>query len=167
VSSPDSASVRPARWRSPESQAAITNGAVAVLVPTVLAAITAYRSTAVRPVAPTIFSVSIGALPILVAVAPIGLVTMWRTYVHASAYRQRRRTVWRGALECTAVWGGIALMLLILATARAGTWSREPSSLVLAYVGLYAGIAALVGLAMGLTLTATALLVLHLRWRHT
>ena len=148
------------RWRSPACQAAALNGALILLAPAVGVAYGDYTWTAVRPFPPTVLSSAVSALPYF-GLAPVSLLVAWRTYVHACAYRRKPTTAWRGPVESAAIGGGIALMLLVPATAL--SWGRQPSSLVIAYIAFYVGAAALAGLVLGLVLAATALLVLHLR----
>jgi hypothetical protein len=148
-------------WRRrPESMAAAVNGALIVLVPTVVAASAIYTSTAVRPSPPTLISSVVAALPVTLGCSPVSLLVAWRTYVHAGAYRLNRLTAWHGPAESAAIGGAIALMLMVPATAA--TWAREPVHLVIAYIAFYVGSAALAGLALGIVLAATAVLVLRL-----
>jgi hypothetical protein len=118
-----------------------------------------YTWDAVRPYEPTLVSSTLRALPVLFGAAPIAVVVGWRTYVHARSYRQRPRTVWHGPAESAAIGGGIALLILVRATAA--TWAREPSHLVLAYIAFYVGATALAGLLLGVVLATSALVVLH------
>lgn len=156
----DMTALRPS-WRQHEFQAAMFNGALVVFVPAVLAAYGDYTWDAVRPSPPTVFSSSLRALPIAIFCIPVSLWVAWRTFFHAQAYRRKPSTVWRGPLESAATGGVLALAVLFPATLP--TWAREPFYLVMAYVAFYAAATALVGLALGLVLTASALFVLHVR----
>ena len=69
--------------------------------------------------------------------------------------------MWRGPLESAATGGVLALAVLIPATLP--TFAREPFYLVIAYDAFYAVAAALVGLALGLVLAASALIAVHVR----
>ena len=151
-----------APWRSqPEFIAAALNGSLILFGPMIVAAIAIYTSTAVRPSPPTVLSSMIEALPMALGLIPAALLVGWRTYIHALAYRRNRLTVWRGPAESAAIAGVIAF--LVMAGATAAAWAREPPTLVIAYISFYVGATALVGLAVGLILAATALLVLHLQ----
>ena len=133
--------------------------------PAAWAAYVDYTLDAVRPFQPTLFSSTVSALPILLGLAPVSLLVVWRSYVHACAYRVKPITVWRGPFESAAIAGGLALLVMV--TATAGTWRREPSYLVIAYIAVYVSGAALAGLVLGLVLAATALLVVHIRGRNS
>lgn len=149
--------------REPAFMAAVLNGSLILFVPIMVSALAMYTSSAVRPSPPTLLSSIIEALPMVLALAPVALVVGWRTYIHARAYRRNRLTLWRGPAESAAIAGAIALM--VMARATTATWAREPLHLVIAYISFYVGATALVGLAMGLVLTAMALLALHLQAR--
>lgn len=152
-----------ANWRKPEVQAAVLNGALILIAPAVFAAYLDYTWDAVRPVQPTVFSSAVRALPALLAFAPVSLLVAWRSYVHARAYRMNPLTVWHGPCEAAGIAGGLALLVMLSGTA--GTWSREPSLLIIAYIAFYVVATALVGLILGVVLAASAMLVLHLRGR--
>jgi hypothetical protein len=151
------------KWRKPEFHAAVLNGALILLVPPALAAYGDYTWEVARPLQPTLFSSVARTLPILLGLAPLALLVMWRSYVHAHAYRVNPLTVWRGPVESAAIAGGLALFVMVSGTA--GTWSREPFLLVVAYIAFYVGATALVGLVLGLVLAATALVALHIGGR--
>lgn len=151
------------RWRSPEVLAAALNGSLFVLVPSLFAAYADYTLDAVRPYQPTVWSSALRALPIAMVLLPVSVVVAWRTFVNARRYRRDPFTVWRGPVESAALAGVIALTILVRATAA--TWAREPSYLVLAYIAFYVVATALVGLALGVALAATALAAIHIgRW---
>ena len=59
----------------------------------------------------------------------------------------------------------VALLCSLWVSATAGTWSREPSLLIIAYIAFYVIATALIGLMLGVVLAATAMLVLRLRGR--
>lgn len=151
------------RWRNPEVQAAAMNGALILVVPAAWAAYLDYTWDAVRPFPATVVSSAVRALPVMLALTPVSLLVVWRTYVHARAYRIKPLSVWRGPCEAAAIAGGLALLVMVPATAA--TWSREPSLLVIEYIAFYVIATALVGLTLGVVLAATAMLVLRIRGR--
>ena len=67
--------------------AALANGSITLLAPTILAAIAVYRSETVRPVPPTALSSTLDALPVAAGALPIAVLVAWRTYVHVFAQR--------------------------------------------------------------------------------
>ena len=144
--------------RQPEFKAAVLNGQLFLLLPFSWAVYLNYTSTAVRPVPATVLSSAVGALPVLFVFAPVSLLVFWRTYVHARAFRLEPATVWRGPVESMALGGGIALLIMLRATA--GTWAREPFDMVVQYIAIYVVGTALVGLVLGLLLAGTALLAI-------
>ncbi len=146
--------------RQPEFKAAVFNGGLILLVPVIWSVYLVYTDTAVHPSPPTLLSSAVAVLPALFFLAPVAILVAWRTYVHARAYRLTS-TLWRGPVESTAIGGGIALMIMIPATA--GAWAREPFYLVIVYNAFYVGATAVVGLVLGLILAATAVLVIHLQ----
>ena len=141
--------------------AAVLNGSLIVCVPIFMSGVAMYTSTAVRPIPQTLPSYILEALPVMLALAPVALLVGWRTYIHARAYRRNRLTLWRGPAESAAIAGAIAL--LVMARLTTATFARKPLHLVLAYISFYVGATALVGLAVGLVLTASALVALHLQ----
>ena len=147
--------------RQPELKAAALNGGLILLLPPIWAAYLIYTSTAVRPSPATLLSSAASAFPVMLGLAPVSLVVAWRTYVHARAFRLRTITVWRGPVESAAIGGGIALLLMVRATAV--SWGQQPFYLIIAYIAFYVGATALAGFVLGLVLAATALLVLHLQ----
>ena len=149
------------RRLQPEWQAAALNSVLTVIVPAAFAAYLDYTSEAVRPTPPTPLSSAIGALPMLLGLAPVALLIFWRTYVHACEYRVTPFALWRGPAESAAIAGGIALIVMVSATMA--TWSRQPAFRVVAYIAVYVVGAAFVGLVLGVVLAVTALSVLHLR----
>jgi hypothetical protein len=150
-------------WRNPEVQAAVLNGALVLFGPAMWAAYTDYMWDAVRPFESTVFSSAIRALPVMLALSPFSMLVIWRSYVNARAYRIRPSSVWRGPCEAAAIAGGLALLVMLAATAR--TWSREPSVLIIEYISFYVIATALVGLMVGIVLAVTAILILRVRSR--
>ena len=148
---------RPTR---PEFKAAVFNGALICLGQTVWVAYVICTSTAVRPSPPTLLSSALAALPALLALAPISLLVGWRTYVHARAFRLKQGSPWRGPFESAAIAGGIALLIMVRATAL--TWMSQPFYLVIAYILFYVGATAMAGFVLGIILAAT-LLVIYLQ----
>jgi MFS family permease len=146
-------------WRQPEWRAAALNGALMLIVPMAWLAYGDYTWEVGRPSPPTMLSSTLRSIPVALGFAPVALLVVWRTYVHSRAYRLARSRVWRGPAESAGIAGGMALVVMAGATTAA--WAREPASLVLAYIAFYAGAAALAGLALGILLAASALLVLH------
>jgi hypothetical protein len=148
-------------WRQPAFRAAVLNGGLILLVPSLWAAYLNYTWTAVRPFPPTVISSAVSAVPVLFVLAPVSLVVAWRTYVHARAFCVKPTTVWRGPVESAALGGGIALLIMIRATAA--TWGREPFHLVILYIAFYVAATAWAGLVLGLVLAGAALLAIRLQ----
>jgi len=148
-------------WRDPAVQAAAVNGALILLVPAMAATYGDYTSDAVRPFPPSVLSSALRALPVILAFTPIAMLVAWRSYVHARACRIRPRSAWRGPCEAAAIAGGLALLVMLFATA--GTWRREPPVRVVEYIGFYVVATTLVGLMLGIILAITALIVLRVQ----
>ncbi len=144
--------------RQPEFRAAVLNGLLILLLPFFSAVYLNYTSTAVRPVPATVLSSALRALPVLFVFAPVSVLVFWRTYVNARAFRLAPATVWRGPVESAALGGGIALLIMVQATA--GVWGRRPFYMVIQYIAIYVVGTALVGLVLGLLLAGTALLAI-------
>jgi len=89
----------------------------------------------------------------LVAIVPVALLAGWRTWVHASRYREGKGTGWQGVAEA----GGLGLTLALVVLAR-GIVTRPADAPP--YVIFYGGVALILGLAIGLFLRVTALTVL-------
>jgi len=157
------AMTRAERWRQPAWRAAVFNGALIVVLPIAWVAYADYTSKAVHPYEPTPIRSLLHALPGVMTLLPLALLTGWRTYVRAEAYRVSRSGLWRGPLEAAAVGGAIALVVLLPATAL--TWFRRPPLLVAAYIGFYVVGTAVIGLLLGLVFIATTFLVLRVRGR--
>src|SRR4051812_4962576 len=146
------------RWHEPAIQAALVNAALVVLVPTAFLAYQDYISEVVRPSSATLAASVVRALPALVMLVPIATLVAFRTYVWTVAYQARRTTWWRGPVESGAIAGALALLLMLLLTIQA--WFHRPPYLVAAYIAFYVVGTALIGLALGLVLAGSALLVL-------
>ena len=87
------------RSGEPEFQAAVLNGALILVAPAAWAAYVDYTWDAVRPFQPTLFSSAVSALPVLLGLASVSLLVVWRSYVHASAYRVKPIALWRGGIQ--------------------------------------------------------------------
>jgi len=148
-------------WRDPAVQAAALNGALILVVPAVCLAYGDYTWDAVRPSPPSLLSSALRALPVVAPLTPVSLLVIWRSYVHARSYRLRPLSAWRGPCEAAGIAGGLALLVMLVATA--GTWRREPPFLVVKYIGVYVVATALVGLMLGIALAITAMLFLRVR----
>ena len=149
------------RRREPEFQAAVVNGVLILLLVPVAAFYSYSTSDAVSPVGVAFRSaLAITALGLLL-VAPVAFVAALRTYVHARSYRINPATVWRGPGESAAIFGGIALLLMVRATAA--NWSLFPFYQVIGYIAFYVAATAIVGFVFGLALAGVALLVIHSR----
>jgi len=151
----------PISWRDPAVQAAALNGALVLVVPAMLLAYGDYTWDAVRPFPPSVLSSAFRALPVVAALSPVSMLVIWRSYVHARAYRIRPVSAWRGPCEAAAIAGGLALVVMLLATA--GTWTREPPVQIVEYIAIYVVATALLALALGIGLALTAMLFLRVR----
>jgi hypothetical protein len=89
---------------------------------------------------------------------PFALIVGWRTWVHAKRYRQGQGTGWQGVAEGGAI--GFVFALIIL---RIGIVTRPAEAPP--YVLVYGGLAVIVGLAIGVVLRLTGILVLKLQRR--
>jgi hypothetical protein len=148
-------------WRDPAVQAAVVNGALILLVPAILATYGDYTSDAVRPFPPSVLSSALRVLPVILPLTAIAMLVVWRSYAHARAYRIRPLSAWRGPCEAAAIAGGLALLVMLVATA--GTWRREPPVEVVEYIAIYVVATALLGLTLGIGLALTAMLFLRVR----
>ncbi len=146
------------RLHEPAIQAALVNGALFLLVPAAWVAYIDYASDVVRPHPATLSSSIVRALPTFLVCVPVATFVAWRSYVHAVAYLSGGATLWRGTLESAAVAAALALAVMFRMTLA--TWSREPAPMVVAYIAFYVIATAIIGLLLGLALSATALLVL-------
>jgi hypothetical protein len=149
--------------RRPEDVAAIVNALLVVLMPfgalLVGSLIFDDNSVTVRPSRSGIVSAATLVYQIGFVVAlfvPLALLAGWRTWVHARRYRERQGTGWQGVAEAGAL--GIILALAVLAH---GILSRPADALP--YVVFYGGAALILGLAIGVVLRMTALLVLRVQ----
>ena len=91
----------------------------------------------------------------LMVFLPLAIVAGWRTWVHASRYREGRGRGWQGVAEA----GGLGLILALGVLAR-GIVTRPAEAPP--YVIFYGGVALILGVALGLILRVTALIVLKL-----
>ncbi len=148
-------------WRDPAVQAAALNGALVLVVPAVCLAYADYTWDAVRPLPPSLLSSAFRALPVVAPLIPVSMLVIWRSYVHARSYRITPLSAWRGPCEAAAIAGGLALLVMLFATA--GTWKRESPVLVVEYIGIYVVATALMGLMLGIGLALTAMLFLRVK----
>ena len=146
--------------RHPEIVAAAVNGLLTLLLPAapILAMALGIigTSSAVRPQEASQFRDAVGLL--LMAgptMLPLATVAAWRTWVHAVRWRQRGTRGWQGVAE------GGALGLFVALLKLAGPTILRPKDAP-PYLIVYGGLALVVGLAIGLLLRITAVLVLKL-----
>jgi hypothetical protein len=151
------------RWHEPAIQAALVNAALVAFAPTAFLAYRDYMSEVVRPSPPTLVASVIRALPLFLMLVPIATLAAFRTYMWTVAYQARRITWWRGPVESGAIAGAFALLMMLLVTIQA--WFHRPPYLVAAYIAFYVVGTALIGLALGLVLAGSALLVLAMHPR--
>ena len=151
-----------ALWQRPEGRAAVINAALVVLLPLasiLIVSMGADSSKIVRPAASARLQYAIANLfdtvAYLVIFLPLALVAGWRTWVHASRYREGTGTGWQGVAEA----GGLGLILGLGVLAR-GIVTRPADAPP--YVIFYGGVALIVGVAIGLILRVTTLGVLKL-----
>lgn len=144
----------------PEEWAAIANGLLVLTTPLLVIAVTQLteepRAVAVAwvsrpPPKPVTQWMSAVALAV-VLVSPLAAIAAWRTHAHAKRLRLGGGQRWRGLAEAVAL-GAIPGMFLLPIAAERGV----PG---LGYAGAYIVLGAIAGLACGVVLTATALLVL-------
>jgi hypothetical protein len=144
--------------------AAIVNGLLVLLAPFALIAIlaamphTGNGTTVTARVSSTPeyvarILVSIGT--IIVSTAPFALVAGWRTFVHAVRREEGRGTGWQGVAEGGGL--GLAVALIVLLPGIVTHPSQAPP-----FVMAYGGMAAVLGLLVGLALRFSALAVLRM-----
>jgi len=162
LESPEYGSRRP----PPEDVAALVNALLVVLVPFVVGIADSMGlfmpDNTVRPSIPSGYArMADQFLHIATAVipfAPFALIVGWRTWVHAKRYLEGQGTGWQGVAEGGAV--GFVFALIIL---RGGIVTRPAEAPP--YVVAYGGLALIVGLAIGVVLRLTGILVLKLQRR--
>lgn len=149
----------------PEEWAAIANGLLVLAAPLLYMIVTQLteepRAVAVAwisgpPPSPVARWMSIVALAV-VPMSPLAAIAAWRTLTHAKWLRLGTGQAWRGIVEAAAL-GAIPGTLLLPVVALRGL----PA---VGYAGAYVVLGALVGLACGVVLTATARLVLWIASR--
>ena len=146
-------------WRRPEGLAAAVNAVLVVLIPIGVASIVSMGVESGNTVRASpsglqrAFTSLYGIAAYLVAIVPVALLAGWRTWVHASRYREGKGTGWQGVVEA----GGLGLTLALVVLAR-GIVTRPADAPP--YVIFYGGVALILGLAIGLFLRVTALTVL-------
>jgi len=150
-------------WRTPEGLAAVVNAVLVALIPVgvvwvVSMGVESGNTVHARP--PSFFEYMLATLydlaAYLVAIVPVALLAGWRTWVHASRYRDGKGTGWQGVVEA----GGLGLTLALVVLAR-GIVTRPAEAPP--YVIFYGGVALVLGLVIGFILRATALTILRLR----
>ena len=142
--------------RPPELVAALVNGALILALPALWVTYAFLTSSVVTPsrLREAIAAAFItGGL--MLALVPVALVVIWRTWAHGKRYMAQRGSGWLGILEGGALGGGIALLVLIPATVMQP--AQAPPYLI-----VYGGGAAIVGMVIAFVLRLTALLVLRL-----
>jgi hypothetical protein len=146
--------------RHPEDVAAFVNALLTLFLPPVLSMLATFvvpnTSVTVRP--ERSFFASTGLFlnafaSIVIPLVPFSLLAGWRTRVHARRYRERRGSGWQGVME-----GGVLGFVAALFVLSHGIATRPREALP--YIIVYGGGAALLGLASGLLLRTTALIVL-------
>jgi hypothetical protein len=145
----------------PESVAAVVNGLLVLLLPIALlvagSSIDLNRTdssvTADVPGSPRLEAMIPMLISTVVVGLPFALLAGWRTWVYARRWRDRQDRGWRAVAEAGAC--GLILALLYLAPGIVTRPVDAPP-----YVLAYGGAAMLLGLAVGLLLRTTAILVL-------
>lgn len=144
--------------RRPEAAAAIVNGLLVLLTPPglLLAGSVFLRDPeAVRPEgASVMWPAILTGLQMVPKLLPFAALAAWRTWVHARRWREHRGSGWQGVAEAGAC--GFAVALKILAHGILTRPAEAPPFIV-----AYGGPALILGLAAGVTLRITALLVLR------
>src|SRR5213592_2665097 len=147
-------------WRTPEGLAAVVNAVLVALIPVgvvwvVSMGVESGNIVHARPL--SFFEHMLATLydlaAYLGAIVPVALLAGWRTWVHASRFRDGKGTGWQGVVEA----GGLGLTLALVVLAR-GIVTRPAEAPP--YVIFYSGVALILGLAIGLILRVTALTVL-------
>jgi hypothetical protein len=146
--------------RYPEDVAAFVNALLVLfLAPALLMlGMFAFPSTSVTVRPERSFYASSGPFlmevaSVVVPLVPFALLAGWRTQVHARRYRDGRGNGWQGVVE-----GGTAGFVAALFVLSHGIATRPNAAPP--YIIVYGGGSALLGLAFGLLLRATALTVL-------
>ena len=151
-----------ALWQRPEGRAALINAVLVMLLPLALVLIVSMGVDAgnvVRARVSTPLEYALANLfdtvAYLMVFLPLAIVAGWRTWVHASRYREGRGRGWQGVAEA----GGLGVILALGVLAR-GIVTRPADAPP--YVIFYGGVALIVGVAIGLILRVTTLGVLKL-----
>ena len=119
-------------------------------------------STIVRPEgAPPVWLVTAWTwIQMWTALVPLSFIAGWRTFVHARRWLIMREHSWRGVFEAGVC--GFICVLPILAPGIVTQPTKAPP-----YILVYGGLAAVIGLIVGLVLRTTALSTLWLSRRIT
>lgn len=151
----------PRRRMPPENVAALVNAGIVLLVPIALLLAFLLRDedmhTVTAYVSPRWVIILRRAMAVVVLFAPfIGLaaIAAARTWAHAKDYLEHRSRGWQGVAEAGGLGLVPAVLILIPATIRSPLEAPP-------YIAAYAGGALVIGLACGLVLRTTALLVLR------
>jgi hypothetical protein len=150
--------------------AAVANFALVLLIAlaVMIAAWLSNRGDAIAIAYPVKHAMKTAAYMVLglLIVTPFAGIASWRTFIHAQRVLEKQSSGWQGVVEA----GGFGVLLTLpfllpIAVARMFVpepWSRmEALGLGAAYLVAYGGLGLVIGLALGLMLLATALLVLR------
>jgi hypothetical protein len=143
--------------------AALVNGALVFGVPTALMLVvlaTIPWPPEIAAFRPSPIDVALETLLYGLLYAALGLVTAWRTQVHALRYQSGASRGWQGVAEAALV--GFTLALLYLSRGIITRPSEAPP-----YVIVYGGAAAILGAIVGLLLRTSATLVMRSRGAKT
>jgi hypothetical protein len=147
--------------------AALANGLIVGLLPSSVSAISAigrrigigaseYSVTVHPPGWTPSTSIATTALQFGLVMLPFAALALWRTWVHAKRWRDVGTRGWQGVAEAAAC--GLATLLIFLLPGM-----LTHSIQMLPYLVSGGGLAALMGLLVGLLLRTTALIVLKVR----
>jgi hypothetical protein len=141
----------------PEAAAAVANGVIVLLLPIIMPML-GHQNSYSTTVHPPGWSPWLAALGAFITAArlmfPLAVLAAWRTWVHAARRRRGTRS-WQGVAEAGAC--GFLIALVVLAR---GILANPLAAMI--YVLVYGGAALVVGLAVGLILHLSAVVVLRL-----
>jgi DNA-binding transcriptional LysR family regulator len=146
--------------RHPEDVAAFVNGLLVLFLPpaSLMLGMFFFPSTSVAVHPERSFYASTGlfltdVVFVMVPLVPFAMLAGWRTWVHARRYVDGQGTGWQGVIE-----GGTAGLVAALVVLSRGIATRPREAAP--YIIAYGGGGMLLGLAFGLLLRTTALIVL-------